>query len=149
MLQQEDVIVKAIGIISDSMRDSMRRFKEASQTSKELFNLSITQLHYLHAIKERNNVTITELAELFGVQKSTVTVTVNKLLQSGFIEKLTSKDDLRVVYVSLTDQGKEIIELEDTGYRQFAASILAMLNKEEQATFTYLLNKVTNTITRK
>lgn len=148
-MQQEDVIVKAIGIISDSMRDSMRRFKEASQTSKELFNLSITQLHYLHAIKERNNVTITELAELFGVQKSTVTVTVNKLLQSGFIEKLTSKDDLRVVYVSLTDQGKEIIELEDTGYRQFAASILAMLNKEEQATFTYLLNKVTNTITRK
>jgi len=148
-LQQEDVIVKAIAIISDSMRDSMRRFKEASQTSKELFNLSITQLHYLHAIKERNNVTITELAELFGVQKSTVTVTVNKLLQSGFIEKLTSKDDLRVVYVSLTDQGKEIIELEDTGYRQFAASILAMLNKEEQATFTYLLNKVTNTITRK
>lgn len=149
MLHQEDVIVKAIGIISDSMRDSMRRFKEASQTSKELFNLSITQLHYLHAIKERNNVTITELAELFGVQKSTVTVTVNKLLQSGFIEKLTSKDDLRVVYVSLTDQGKEIIELEDTGYRQFAASILAMLDKEEQATFTYLLNKVTNTITRK
>ncbi|WP_312200409.1 MarR family winged helix-turn-helix transcriptional regulator [Anaerospora hongkongensis] len=148
-MQQEDVIVKAIAIISDSMRDSMRRFKEASQTSKELFNLSITQLHYLHAIKERNNVTITELAELFGVQKSTVTVTVNKLLQSGFIEKLTSKDDLRVVYVSLTDQGKEIIELEDTGYRQFAASILAMLNKEEQATFTYLLNKVTNTITRK
>jgi len=148
-LQQEDVIVKAIAIISDAMRDSMRRYKENTQTSQELFNLSITQLHYLHAIKERNNVTITELAELFGVQKSTVTVTVNKLLQSGFIEKLTSQDDLRVIYVSLTEQGKKIIELEDTGYRQFAASILAMLDKEEQATFTYLLNKVTNTITRK
>lgn len=148
-MQQEDVIVKAIAIISDAMRDSMRRYKENTQTSQELFNLSITQLHYLHAIKERTNITVTELAELFGVQKSTVTVTVNKLLQSGFIEKLTSKDDLRVVYVSLTDQGKEIIELEDTGYRQFAASILAMLDKEEQATFTYLLNKVTNTITRK
>jgi len=148
-LQQEDVIVKAIAIISDAMRDSMRRYKENTQTSQELFNLSITQLHYLHAIKERTNITITELAELFGVQKSTVTVTVNKLLQSGFIEKLTSQDDLRVIYVSLTEQGKKIIELEDTGYRQFAASILAMLDKEEQATFTYLLNKVTNTITRK
>ncbi|WP_333593445.1 MarR family transcriptional regulator [Anaerospora hongkongensis] len=148
-MQQEDVIVKAIAIISDAMRDSMRRYKENTQTSQELFNLSITQLHYLHAIKERTNITVTELAELFGVQKSTVTVTVNKLLQSGFIEKLTSQDDLRVVYVSLTEQGKKIIELEDTGYRQFAASILAMLDKEEQATFTYLLNKVTNTITRK
>lgn len=145
---QEEVIVKAINIISESMRESMRRYKENTQNSKEMFNLSITQLHYLHVIKERTNATITELAEVFGVQKSTVTVTVNKLLQSGFIEKLTSKDDLRVVYVSLTEQGKEIIELEDKGYRQFAASILAMLDEEEQATFTFLLNKVTNNITR-
>lgn len=147
-MQQEEVIVKAINIISESMRESMRRYKEDTQNSKEMFNLSITQLHYLHVIKERTYVTITELAEIFGVQKSTVTVTVNKLLQSGFIEKLTSKDDLRVVYVSLTEQGKEIIELEDRGYRQFAASILAMLNEDEQATFTFLLNKVTNNITR-
>lgn len=147
-MDQEEVIVKAINIISESMRESMRRYKNDTQNSKELFNLSITQLHYLHVIKERTNVTITELAEIFGVQKSTVTVTVNKLLQWGFIEKLTSKDDLRVVYVSLTEKGKEIIELEDKGYRQFAADILAMLNKEEQVTFTFLLNKVTNNITR-
>ncbi len=148
-MQQEEVIVKAINIISESMRESMRRYKEDTQNSKELFNLSITQLHYLHVIKERRDVTITELAEIFGVQKSTVTVTVNKLLQCGFIAKLTSKDDLRVVYVSLTEKGKEIIELEDRGYRQFAADLLAMLNKEEQITFTFLLNKVTNNITRK
>ncbi|WP_371380791.1 MarR family winged helix-turn-helix transcriptional regulator [Sporomusa aerivorans] len=148
-MQQEEVIVKAINIISESMRESMRRYKEETQSSKELFNLSITQLHYLHVIKERNNITITELAEIFGVQKSTVTVTVNKLLQCGFIEKLASESDLRVVYVSLTEKGKEIIELEGKGYRQFAAGILAMLNEEEQNTFTFLLNKVINNITRK
>lgn len=148
-MQQEEVIVKAINIISESMRESMRKYKEDTQNSKELFSLSITQLHYLHVIKERTNVTITELAEIFGVQKSTVTVTVNKLLQSGFIEKLTSNSDLRVVYVSLTEKGKEIIELEDRGYRQFAADILAMLKEEEQTTFTFLLNKVINNITRR
>lgn len=147
-MQQEDVIVKAINIISESMRESMRRYKEATPNSKELFNLSITQLHYLHVISKRTNVTITELADLFGVQKSTVTVTVNKLLQCGYIEKIISKDDLRVVYVSLTPKGKEVIELEDKGYRQFAASILAMLDEKEQSTFTFLLNKVINQMTR-
>ncbi|MDF2857132.1 MAG: transcriptional regulator, MarR family [Neobacillus sp.] len=147
-MPQEEVIVKAINIISESMRESMRRYKENTQNSKELFNLSITQLHYLHVIRERTNTTITEIAEIFGVQKSTVTVTVNKLLQCGFIEKITSKSDLRVVYVSLTEKGKEVIELEDQGYRQFAAYILAMLDEEEQSTFTFLLNKVTNNITR-
>ena len=147
-MQQEEVIVKAINIISESMRESMRRYKEDTPDSKELFNLSITQLHYLHVISERANVTITELADLFGVQKSTVTVTVNKLLQCGYIEKVISKDDLRVVYVSLTEKGKAVIELEDKGYRQFAASILAMLDEREQSTFTFLLNKVINQMTR-
>ncbi|SHJ17788.1 MarR family winged helix-turn-helix transcriptional regulator [Propionispora hippei] len=147
-MQQEEVIVKGINIISESMRESMRRYKEDTPDSKELFNLSITQLHYLHVISERANVTITELADLFGVQKSTVTVTVNKLLQCGYIEKIISKDDLRVVYVSLTQKGKEVIKLEDKGYRQFAASILAMLDEEEQSTFTFLLNKVINQMTR-
>lgn len=147
-MQPEQVIVRAINIISESMRESMRRYKEDTPNAKELFNLSITQLHYLHVIRERAQVTITELAEIFGVQKSTVTVTVNKLLQCGFIEKLTPKNDLRVVYVSLTARGKEIIEMEDRGYHQFAAAILAMLSEEEQNTFTSLLNKVLDNITR-
>lgn len=147
-MPQEEEFVKAIHIISESMRESMRRYKEDTQNSKELFNLSITQLHYLHVIRERSNTTITELAEIFGVQKSTVTVTVNKLFQCGFIEKLTSKNDLRVVYVSLTEKGREIIELEDQGYRQFAAYILAVLDEKEQNTFAFLLNKVTRNITR-
>ena len=148
-MQQEEVIVKAINMISESMRESMRRYKEDTQNSKEMFSLSITQLHYLHVIKERRAVTITELAEIFGVQKSTVTVTVNKLLQCGFIEKFTPKDDLRVVYVSLKEKGMEIIEMEDRGYRQFAVELLAKLSEEEQKMFTLLLTKVTDNITRK
>ena len=147
-MQQEEVIVKAINIISESMRESMRRYKEESPNSKELFQLSITQLHYLHVISERTKVTITELAELFGVQKSTVTVTVNKLLQCGYIEKIIAPEDLRVVYVSLTAKGKEVIALEDKGYRQFAASMLALLDEQEQSTFTFLLNKVVHHMTR-
>ncbi|CUH94714.1 hypothetical protein P22_0780 [Propionispora sp. 2/2-37] len=144
----EDVIVKAIGILSESMRECMRKYKEETPNSKELFNLSITQLHYLHAIRERTNPTITELAEGFGVQRSTVTVAVNKLMQSGLIEKFPSENDLRVVYVRLSDKGKQIIDVEDEGYYHFASYITATLNERERETLALLLKKVLENIAR-
>jgi len=105
-------------------------------------------LHYLHAIRERTNPTISELAEIFGVQRSTVTVAVNKLLQRGFVEKFSSQSDLRVVYVRLSEKGKQLIQIEDLGYYQFADLIMETLDETERKTFTFLLNKVTNNITR-
>ncbi|SDE66766.1 hypothetical protein SPACI_044390 [Sporomusa acidovorans DSM 3132] len=144
----EDTIVKAITILSDSMRESMRKYKESTPASRELFNLSITQLHYLHAVREHNNPTITELAEIFGVQKSTVTVAINKLLERDFIEKLPSTNDLRVNHIRLSAKGKRLIQLEDEGYYQFAKHIMATLDETERETFALLLNKVTDNITR-
>ena len=139
----EDLIVKAINILSDEMRLCMRKHKEQVAEGTELFNLSITQLHYLHAIKERIAPTITELAEIFGVQKSTVTVAVNKLLQRGFLEKNASQSDLRVVHVSLAEKGKRLIEIEDQGYYQFAGQVIQSLTEAEKTQFVKLLHKIT------
>jgi len=144
----EDIIVKAINVLSESMRECMRKYKEETPNSKELFNLTITQLHYLHAIRERGNPTITELAEKFGVQKSTVTVAINKLLERGFIEKISSESDLRVVHISLAAKGKRLIEIEDMGYYQFAGHIMESLDETERETFACLLSKVTDNTTR-
>ena len=147
-MANEDVIVKAINILSESMRECMRRQKEKTSDSKELFNLSITQLHYLHAIRERSNPTITELAEIFGVQKSTVTVAINKLVERDFIEKTSSKTDLRVVHITLSEKGKRLINIEDMGYYQFASQVVEALDEKERETFAFLLTKVTNNTTR-
>ena len=147
-MANEDVIVKAIHVLSEAMRECMRKYKEKTSDSKELFNLSITQLHYLHAIRERSNPTITELAEIFGVQKSTVTVAINKLVERDFIEKTSSKTDLRVVHITLSEKGKRLIDIEDMGYYQFASQVVEALDEKERETFAFLLTKVTNNTTR-
>jgi len=147
-MSTEDVIVKAMNVLSESMRECMRKCKAGIPDSKELLNLTITQLHYLHAIRERGSPTITELAENFGVQKSTVTIAINKLLQRKFIEKTSSAIDLRVVHVSLSVKGKRLIEIEDMGYYQFASHIMEALDETERETFACLLSKVINNDTR-
>ncbi|MDU2064699.1 MAG: MarR family transcriptional regulator [Sporomusaceae bacterium] len=145
----EDLIVKTIGVLSQSMRQVMRKHKEESLEGKELFDLTITQLHYLYAIRERGNPTYTELAQRFNVQKSTVTVTINKLIQRGYVYKTQSTEDLRVFHLQLSDKGQKLLDIEDQGYRQFAVQITACLDDSQKEQFKELLMIIAEASSRK
>ena len=136
----EELIVHYINIVSDSMRRSMQKFKEEAGDS-ELFNLTITQLHYFHAIHEMDGPTFTELAERFNVQKSTVTTAVNRLVQHNYAYKVQSEDDRRIYHIYLSEQGKQLLEVEHQGYYNFACKMTKCLTDSEKELFTQLLNK--------
>ena len=137
----EELIVRYINILSDSMRQSMQKYKEVAGGS-ELFNLTITQLHYIHAIHELKGPTLTDLVERFNVQKSTVTTTVNRLVERKLTYKIQSEQDLRVYHIYLSDWGNQLLEIENKGYYNFAKQMTDCLTDSEKQTFTQLLNKV-------
>lgn len=144
-METEALIVKYIDILSESMRQSMRKYKEESE-SGDLFNLTITQLHYLHAINEMEGPTFRQLVEKFNVQKSTVTDSVNRLIKRNIVYRTQSKEDLRVFHVYLTEKGKELLRIESMGYYHFARKMTKCLNDEEKIQFTQLLEKIINQI---
>ncbi|MBP2652467.1 MAG: transcriptional regulator, MarR family [Firmicutes bacterium] len=137
----EQLIVRYINILSDSMRQSMQKFKEEAGGS-ELFNLTITQLHYIHAIHELKGPTLTDLVERFNVQKSTVTAAVNRLVERKYAYKVQSEQDLRVYHIYLSGQGQQMLDLENKGYYNFACKMTECLTDSETQVLTQLLNKV-------
>jgi DNA-binding MarR family transcriptional regulator len=144
-METEALIVKYIDILSESMRQSMRKYKEETE-SGDLFNLTITQLHYLHAINEMDGPTFRQLVEKFNVQKSTVTDSVNRLMKRNIVYRTQSKEDLRVFHVYLTEKGKELLQIESMGYYYFAGKMTKCLDDEEKIQFTQLLEKIINQI---
>lgn len=141
----EDLIVTYINKLSESMRQSARKFKEESG-SAELFNLTITQLHYLHAIKNLDGPTLTELVEKFNVQKSTVTATINRLVERGLAYKIQSDQDLRVYHIYLSESGNGLLDIESRGYFYFAAKMTQCLTEAEKNQFAMLLQKIITNI---
>lgn len=141
MADVETYIVKYINVLSEFMRQSMRSFKESSD-SKDLFNLTITQLHYLHAIAELDAPTFKQIVEKFGVQKSTVTDIVNRLIARNLVYKKQSEGDLRTFHLYLTEKGNELLEMERLGYYSFAQKMTNCLNEEEKQEFLKLLEKI-------
>ena len=145
MADVETYIVKYINVLSEFMRQSVRNYKESAD-SKDLFNLTITQLLYLHAIEELEAPTFKQIVEKFKVQKSTVTDIVNRLIARNLVYKKQSDEDLRIFNLYLTEKGKELLKMESQGYYYFANKMTKCLDEDEKQLFLRLLEKIVKEI---
>jgi len=146
-METEVLIVKYIDLLAETMRQSIQKYKEQTD-SQGLFNLTIRQLHYLHAIREMEGPTFRQLVEKFAVQKSTVTEIVNRLIIRDMVFKKQSEEDLRVFHLYLTEKGKALLATESLGYYHFACKMTKCLDEEQKQQFTELLKKFVAEIER-
>ena len=139
-------------VIVDTYR-SILRVEENILKRSDQTDLSISEIHMLEAVgkgKDRRR-TISELAEVLNITLPSVTVAINKLMKKGYVEKVRGEEDGRIVYVSLTRQGRRI----DSAHRYFHESMVRsiirdMTESEMQALYkgvmkldTFLMEQLT------
>ena len=69
------------------------RLQEKSVSRAASANLSRTEMHALEVIQDCPGATLTQIAEMLDVTKATVSVSVNRLVQKGFLKKTKMEDD--------------------------------------------------------
>lgn len=76
---------------------------EESELKKSQFNdLSITEMHTIEAIGMYKKKTTSEVAKELSITVGTLTTAINKLVKKGYVERIRSEDDRRVVKLGLT-----------------------------------------------
>lgn len=114
-------------VIVDTYR-SILRVEENILKRSDQTDLSISEIHMLEAVgkgKDRRR-TISELAEVLNITLPSVTVAINKLMKKGYVEKVRGEEDGRIVYVSLTRQGRRI----DAAHRYFHESMVRSIIRD-------------------
>lgn len=114
-------------VIVDTYR-SILRVEENILKRSDQTDLSISEIHMLEAVgkgKDRRR-TISELAEVLNITLPSVTVAINKLMKKGYVEKIRGEEDGRIVYVSLTRQGRRI----DSAHRYFHESMVRSIIRD-------------------
>lgn len=114
-------------VIVDTYR-SILRVEENILKRSDKTDLSISEIHMLEAVgkgKDRRR-TISELAEVLNITLPSVTVAINKLMKKGYVEKVRGEEDGRIVYVSLTRQGRRI----DAAHRYFHESMVRSIIRD-------------------
>ena len=108
----------------------------------EFASLSMSKIHYLDIISHLEKPTISQLAKELSVSKPSVTLTVESLQNMGYVRKVQSDQDLRMLHIHLTNEGKKIVTLHDAIHRGYAKYFEDALTEKELAMIVRLLNKV-------
>lgn len=71
-------------------------------------DLTYTQYIALMVLWEHKEISVKELGEYLYLDSGTLTPVLKKLEQKGYINRCRSKEDERVLVVTLTDKGEEL-----------------------------------------
>jgi DNA-binding MarR family transcriptional regulator len=85
------------------------RDRELAQGLKD-YGLRVPEWRALAALYARKHSTMSELADLATIDRTTLTRTVDRMQDAGWLERLADADDMRVTRLALTATGRKMFE---------------------------------------
>ncbi|EEI20511.1 MarR family winged helix-turn-helix transcriptional regulator [Lentilactobacillus hilgardii] len=107
------------------------------------------QLRVLHELAEKKALTNTDIVEALDIRPSSVSAMVSKLEAAGLIERHESPDDKRVMLISLTEKGQNMINDSRQFTDQLSESLFSSLTDDEQQQLCKLLGKLITDLEQK
>lgn len=107
------------------------------------FSTHHAQGRLLSLIFSKQSISQKELVDLLDIRPSSLSELLKKLESKELIERTPSEQDKRNMTVTLTAQGKSIVEQMERSRTDFEENVFKMLSAEERETFASLLDKIT------
>ena len=112
--------------------------EERAIRTEEYKDVTTNDMHVMEAIGIQEAKNMTSVAKSLEVTTGTLTIAVNSLVKKGYVERVRSEEDRRVVLVSLSEKGKKAY----LHHQQLIASILETLDGQEQQVLEKALQKL-------
>ncbi len=96
--------------------------------------VTFTQCHAMVEIGRAEQISLNDLADLLGLDKSTMSRTINNLVQNDLVTRELDPKDRRYITIQLTAKGRRSFEEIETGMGEYFAQIYQALpeNKRDQ-----------------
>ncbi|TAK69384.1 MAG: MarR family transcriptional regulator [Dehalococcoidia bacterium] len=103
--------------------------------------LTMTQLRLMYLLHQRDEQTITELAEQMYVRKPTITGLTDRLTKHKLIRRLSDRADRRVVRIALTKEGRRVLGEIEVASRAYLDRIFGALGEDKVEDFIRLMEE--------
>ncbi len=126
----------------------MDQIKDFEQKFSNFLSLTTNEISVIQIVSENPDIILKSICEILNLPKSTLTNTINRLEEKGYLFRTITKKDLRSYGLSLTEKGimaqKEHIEYE----HQMFGKILGTLVAEERIELLTLMKKITKNLAK-
>jgi DNA-binding MarR family transcriptional regulator len=110
--------------------------------SNALTEVTTDQYFVLRYMNAHGASTSSELADHFDVNRSAITAMIDRLVSKGFVKRLQSEEDRRVVQLDVTQEGRGIVDKGEEQIRSFVESFLFKLEEKEMEQFIQTYEKI-------
>ena len=98
---------EAINDVLVNLFNEILDLEERALITPEYKNISVNDMHIIDAVGIREQKNMSTVAKVLNVTVGTLTIAVNNLVKKGYIQRMRSQEDRRVVLISLTETGEK------------------------------------------
>jgi len=132
-----------ISLIS-KIKESANGFITSEMDKWGIKGLATSHGDILDALLRSEKLTMKELADKISRDKSTITALVDKLIKQGYVEKARDIEDNRVVFVTLTEKGKELKPMFEKISQDLLSRVYTGISQNEREELIKTLKKIKN-----
>ena len=122
---------KLINEYLTSIFNNVLVIEEVSLRGSRFKDISIKEMHMVDVIGNFSDVTPSFVSKELMVTLGTVTTCLNNLERKGYIERIRSDQDRRVVYLHLTKKGRLVHRLHRRFHKAMVEKIIDGMSPEE------------------
>lgn len=126
------------------MFHTSRRLKHKLNSCGGFGEMTPSQFYTLKALEHHEGLPLSEISECIHRSPGNMTLVIDNLEKNGWVERVRSKEDRRVVLVHLTKAGKEKILVTKKENRLEVEKVMSALNEEEINLLFNILDKLSS-----
>ncbi|MBN6188946.1 MarR family transcriptional regulator [Aneurinibacillus sp. BA2021] len=110
-------------------------------------DIGISPLLVLSKLKEHERLKPSELASKLGLTPGAITNIADKLIAKHYAVREHDADDRRVVYVTITDEGRKILDKAQEASHKIQLELFEAISKSEQQQLLHIYQKLISQFT--
>lgn len=116
--------------------------EERAIKTGEYKELTVNDMHVIEAIDIHEPKNMSTVAKSLSVTTGTLTISVNGLVKKGYVDRIRSEEDRRVVLISLTEKGRRAFAQHQSFHQEMIDAVVEGLTPEEQVILEKALRNV-------
>ena len=110
------------------------------------FDMTIQMVYVLTSLSKNKPITMNSLSKELELDSSAVSTLISRMEKKGLVVRTHGKEDRRVVFVALTENGESIKHLNQSNIEQMDKDIRSMLSQAEVEALESIVEKLNHTV---
>lgn len=148
-MAQQQSLYKSHNNVWHTVADAHKLWYRLAEKQLSSTGMIPSELRVLRLLSEQGSCPMVELARNQIMTKGGMTGLVDHLEKQGFIVRIRSKTDRRIINIEITKKGTKLVKKASDIYQEFVEESLHDLSEDEIDSLLKILNKMISSVQKK